>query len=218
MTSLKRAARIACCPGGRRRCRRAHGFSSGVLARNALLRFSRHPGSSPRAPLSASSLYLYSPMSVVRIICPPVPSDRIKPPSSPAGRFTQILSVGIGGSALGPLKHFEVYIYRLPRLFLLISGKKTSIYVLHRLKKKTVLVFPELKCGLEGIQIKKGNHTMPKLPKLCNLSFNHFAGSIPSFPVTALLMSIFDWKTTPLLEIWEGSTDAMANPNYVGII
>ncbi|KAK9114365.1 hypothetical protein Syun_021162 [Stephania yunnanensis] len=28
----------------------------------------------------------------------------IKPPSSPAGRFTQILSVGIGGSALGPLK------------------------------------------------------------------------------------------------------------------
>ncbi|KAK9109568.1 hypothetical protein Sjap_017628 [Stephania japonica] len=25
----------------------------------------------------------------------------------------------------------------------------------------------------------------------------------------------FDWKTTPLLEIWEGSTDAMANPNYV---
>ncbi|KAK9087226.1 hypothetical protein Syun_029620 [Stephania yunnanensis] len=29
---------------------------------------------------------------------------KIKPPSSPAGRFTQILSVGIGGSALGPLK------------------------------------------------------------------------------------------------------------------
>ncbi|KAK9102915.1 hypothetical protein Sjap_020169 [Stephania japonica] len=28
----------------------------------------------------------------------------IKPPSSPAGRFTQILSVRIGGSALGPLK------------------------------------------------------------------------------------------------------------------
>ncbi|KAJ6815873.1 putative glucose-6-phosphate isomerase 1, chloroplastic [Iris pallida] len=27
---------------------------------------------------------------------------KIKPPSSPAGRFTQILSVGIGGSALGP--------------------------------------------------------------------------------------------------------------------
>ncbi|KAG9450790.1 hypothetical protein H6P81_010755 [Aristolochia fimbriata] len=29
-------------------------------------------------------------------------SGKIKPPSSPAGRFTQILSVGIGGSALGP--------------------------------------------------------------------------------------------------------------------
>lgn len=27
---------------------------------------------------------------------------QIKPPSSPTGRFTQILSVGIGGSALGP--------------------------------------------------------------------------------------------------------------------
>lgn len=27
---------------------------------------------------------------------------QIKPPSSPEGRFTQILSVGIGGSALGP--------------------------------------------------------------------------------------------------------------------
>ncbi|MQL84866.1 hypothetical protein Taro_017382 [Colocasia esculenta] len=27
---------------------------------------------------------------------------KIKPPSSPAGRFTQVLSVGIGGSALGP--------------------------------------------------------------------------------------------------------------------
>ncbi|KAE9609078.1 putative glucose-6-phosphate isomerase [Lupinus albus] len=29
-------------------------------------------------------------------------SAKIKPPSSPEGRFTQILSVGIGGSALGP--------------------------------------------------------------------------------------------------------------------
>ncbi|KAF8117775.1 hypothetical protein N665_0008s0120 [Sinapis alba] len=29
-------------------------------------------------------------------------SGKIKPPSSPSGRFTQILSVGIGGSALGP--------------------------------------------------------------------------------------------------------------------
>ncbi|KAK9109095.1 hypothetical protein Sjap_017155 [Stephania japonica] len=29
-------------------------------------------------------------------------SGKIKPPSSPDGRFTQILSVGIGGSALGP--------------------------------------------------------------------------------------------------------------------
>ena len=28
--------------------------------------------------------------------------EQIKPPSSPEGRFTQILSVGIGGSALGP--------------------------------------------------------------------------------------------------------------------
>lgn len=27
---------------------------------------------------------------------------QIKPPTSPDGRFTQILSVGIGGSALGP--------------------------------------------------------------------------------------------------------------------
>ncbi|KAF2291614.1 hypothetical protein GH714_026178 [Hevea brasiliensis] len=31
-----------------------------------------------------------------------VVSGKIKPPSSPEGRFTQILSVGIGGSALGP--------------------------------------------------------------------------------------------------------------------
>ncbi|XP_074567497.1 glucose-6-phosphate isomerase 1, chloroplastic-like isoform X1 [Curcuma longa] len=29
-------------------------------------------------------------------------SAKVKPPSSPAGRFTQVLSVGIGGSALGP--------------------------------------------------------------------------------------------------------------------
>lgn len=28
--------------------------------------------------------------------------EQIKPPSFPEGRFTQILSVGIGGSALGP--------------------------------------------------------------------------------------------------------------------
>jgi glucose-6-phosphate isomerase len=27
---------------------------------------------------------------------------QVKPPSSPEGRFTQVLSVGIGGSALGP--------------------------------------------------------------------------------------------------------------------
>lgn len=31
-----------------------------------------------------------------------VVSCKIKPPSSPEGRFTQVLSVGIGGSALGP--------------------------------------------------------------------------------------------------------------------
>uniref|UniRef100_A0A0D9XEL8 Glucose-6-phosphate isomerase n=1 Tax=Leersia perrieri TaxID=77586 RepID=A0A0D9XEL8_9ORYZ len=31
-----------------------------------------------------------------------VVSGKIKPPSSPDGRFTQILSIGIGGSALGP--------------------------------------------------------------------------------------------------------------------
>ncbi|XP_078432702.1 phosphoglucose isomerase 1 [Wolffia australiana] len=31
-----------------------------------------------------------------------VVNGEIKPPSSPAGRFTQVLSVGIGGSALGP--------------------------------------------------------------------------------------------------------------------
>ncbi|ERN02899.1 glucose-6-phosphate isomerase 1, chloroplastic [Amborella trichopoda] len=31
-----------------------------------------------------------------------VTRGKIKPPSSPAGRFTQVLSVGIGGSALGP--------------------------------------------------------------------------------------------------------------------
>ncbi|KAK9093320.1 hypothetical protein Syun_028231 [Stephania yunnanensis] len=37
---------------------------------------------------------------------------KIKPPSSPAGRFTQILSVRIGGSALGPLKVcLQVYEY-----------------------------------------------------------------------------------------------------------
>ncbi|KAK9106775.1 hypothetical protein Syun_022786 [Stephania yunnanensis] len=36
----------------------------------------------------------------------------IKPPSSPAGRFTQILSDGIGGSTLGPLKVcLQVYEY-----------------------------------------------------------------------------------------------------------
>ncbi|XP_006660715.1 glucose-6-phosphate isomerase 1, chloroplastic-like [Oryza brachyantha] len=29
-------------------------------------------------------------------------SGKIRPPSSPAGRFTQVLSIGIGGSALGP--------------------------------------------------------------------------------------------------------------------
>ncbi|KAK9134516.1 hypothetical protein Syun_013846 [Stephania yunnanensis] len=40
----------------------------------------------------------------------------IKPPSSPAGRFTQILSVGIGGSALGPLKFSR---NTIPTLFLL---------------------------------------------------------------------------------------------------
>lgn len=35
---------------------------------------------------------------LLRFVC----TLQIKPPSSPEGRFTQILSVGIGGSALGP--------------------------------------------------------------------------------------------------------------------
>lgn len=32
----------------------------------------------------------------------PVCDSQIKPPPTPVGRFTQVLSVGIGGSALGP--------------------------------------------------------------------------------------------------------------------
>ena len=51
------------------------------------------PSPSPPSPIcSCHSRLRYSLMCLLQI----------KPPPCPAGRFTQVLSVGIGGSALGP--------------------------------------------------------------------------------------------------------------------
>ncbi|URE25300.1 glucose-6-phosphate isomerase [Musa troglodytarum] len=55
-----------------------------------------------RAPNSFLRLQIENTLDAICNFADDVISAKIKPPSSPAGRFTQILSVGIGGSALGP--------------------------------------------------------------------------------------------------------------------
>ncbi|KAF6160680.1 hypothetical protein GIB67_019620 [Kingdonia uniflora] len=58
--------------------------------------------SSARAPTSFLRLQIESTLDSICKFADDVINGKIKPPSSPTGRFTQILSVGIGGSALGP--------------------------------------------------------------------------------------------------------------------
>ncbi|KOM41795.1 hypothetical protein LR48_Vigan04g199300 [Vigna angularis] len=55
-----------------------------------------------RAPNSFLKTQIENTLDAVSKFANDVVSGKIKPPSSPEGRFTQILSVGIGGSALGP--------------------------------------------------------------------------------------------------------------------
>ncbi|XP_024028805.1 glucose-6-phosphate isomerase 1, chloroplastic [Morus notabilis] len=54
------------------------------------------------APTSRLKSLIETTLDAVCDFAGDVVSGKIKPPSSPEGRFTQILSVGIGGSALGP--------------------------------------------------------------------------------------------------------------------
>ncbi|KAK8692384.1 hypothetical protein V6N13_075846 [Hibiscus sabdariffa] len=54
------------------------------------------------APNSFLQVQIEKTLDAVCKFADDVISGKIKPPSSPEGRFTQILSVGIGGSALGP--------------------------------------------------------------------------------------------------------------------
>ncbi|KAK6940228.1 Phosphoglucose isomerase (PGI) [Dillenia turbinata] len=54
------------------------------------------------APNSFLRVQIEDTLDTLRTFANDVISGKIKPPSSPEGRFTQILSVGIGGSALGP--------------------------------------------------------------------------------------------------------------------
>ncbi|THG12363.1 hypothetical protein TEA_001025 [Camellia sinensis var. sinensis] len=54
------------------------------------------------APKSILRLQIENTLEAVRKFADDVVSGKIKPPSSPEGRFTHVLSVGIGGSALGP--------------------------------------------------------------------------------------------------------------------
>ncbi|KAL2340017.1 hypothetical protein Fmac_007957 [Flemingia macrophylla] len=55
-----------------------------------------------RAPNSFLRTQIENTLDAVSEFANDVVSGKIKPPSSPEGRFTQILSIGIGGSALGP--------------------------------------------------------------------------------------------------------------------
>ncbi|XP_042416008.1 glucose-6-phosphate isomerase 1, chloroplastic-like isoform X3 [Zingiber officinale] len=54
------------------------------------------------APNSFLRLQIDNTLDAICKFADDVISAKIKPPSSPAGRFTQVLSVGIGGSSLGP--------------------------------------------------------------------------------------------------------------------
>ncbi|KAG2389711.1 Glucose-6-phosphate isomerase [Vigna angularis] len=57
---------------------------------------------SSRAPTAFLKTQIDNTLDAICSFANDVVSGKIKPPSSPEGRFTQILSVGIGGSALGP--------------------------------------------------------------------------------------------------------------------
>ncbi|KAL5124945.1 Glucose-6-phosphate isomerase 1, chloroplastic [Glycine soja] len=57
---------------------------------------------SARAPTSFLKSQIDNTLVAICTFADDVVTGKIKPPSSPEGRFTQILSVGIGGSALGP--------------------------------------------------------------------------------------------------------------------
>ncbi|KAG8057049.1 hypothetical protein GUJ93_ZPchr0002g23055 [Zizania palustris] len=59
----------------------------------------RDPGLAPNSFLRTK---IESTLDRILAFSHDIVSGKIKPPSSPAGRFTQILSIGIGGSALGP--------------------------------------------------------------------------------------------------------------------
>ncbi|GJU57871.1 glucose-6-phosphate isomerase 1, chloroplastic [Tanacetum coccineum] len=54
------------------------------------------------APNSFLRLQIENTLEAICAFADDIVGGKIKPPSSPEGRFTQILSVGIGGSALGP--------------------------------------------------------------------------------------------------------------------
>ncbi|KVI06811.1 Phosphoglucose isomerase, conserved site-containing protein, partial [Cynara cardunculus var. scolymus] len=54
------------------------------------------------SPNSFLRLQIENTLEAICAFSEEIVGGKIKPPSSPAGRFTQILSVGIGGSALGP--------------------------------------------------------------------------------------------------------------------
>ncbi|XP_050375504.1 glucose-6-phosphate isomerase 1, chloroplastic isoform X4 [Argentina anserina] len=69
-----------------------------------------------RAPNSFLRVQIENTLEVLLKFSDDVVSGKIKPPSSPEGRFTQILSVGIGGSALGPQFVAEALAPDLPPL------------------------------------------------------------------------------------------------------
>ncbi|KAG0455382.1 hypothetical protein HPP92_024674 [Vanilla planifolia] len=60
----------------------------------------RNPALAPNPSLSSQ---IEKTLDAICTFAEEIISAKIKPPSSPHGRFTQILSIGIGGSALGPL-------------------------------------------------------------------------------------------------------------------
>ncbi|KAM5575458.1 hypothetical protein ABKV19_014423 [Rosa sericea] len=55
-----------------------------------------------RAPKPVLTVQIENTLEALLKFSGDVVSGKIKPPASPEGRFTQVLSVGIGGSALGP--------------------------------------------------------------------------------------------------------------------
>ena len=107
---------------------------------------------SKRAPNSFLRTQIEKTLDAICKFADEVVSGKIKPPSSPEGRFTTILSVGIGGSALGPQFVAEALALDNPRLKIRFIDNTDSAGIDHQIAQ----LGPELASILVIVISKSG--------------------------------------------------------------